>query len=79
MKSAAPCEAALLEEAATLYDKVAAVVAQLWPWSVESNASAIPALADPEQRRQLATYICAAREQEARAVALLEKAWAALK
>lgn len=79
MKEAAPCEAALLEEAALLYDKVAAVVSQVWPWPVEANAGAIPALADPDQRRQLAAYIRSACEQEGRAVALLEKAWAALK
>lgn len=79
MKEAAPCEADLLEEAATLYDQVAERVGQIWPWPVEPNAGASQALADPAQRRQLAGYIRTAREQEARAVALLEKAWAALR
>lgn len=79
MKGAAPCEADLLEEAAMLYDNVATVVAQLWPWPVESNAGAIRALADPDQRRQLAAYICTAGTHEKQAVACLEKAWAALK
>lgn len=79
MKTAAPCEADLLEEAATLYDKVAELVGPIWPWPVEPTAVASQALADPEQRRRLATYIRAAREQEAQAVALLEKAWTALK
>ncbi|MCE7979982.1 MAG: hypothetical protein DYG89_02220 [Caldilinea sp. CFX5] len=79
MKSAAPCEAALLAEAATLYDNVAALVYQLWPWPVEPNAGAIQGLSDPAQRRQLAVTIRTAREQEARAVALLEKVWIALR
>lgn len=79
MKGVAPCEAALLEEAASLYDKVAALVFQMWPWPVESNAGAVQALADPAQRRQLVAPIRTACEQEASAVALLEKVWLALK
>ena len=79
MKEAAPCEADLLEAAATLYDKVAALVFQMWPWPVAPNAGAIQALADPTQRRQLILPIRTACEQEAQAVGLLEKAWVALK
>jgi hypothetical protein len=79
MKEVAPCEANLLEEAASRYDAVADLVFQVWPWSFDSHAGAIQALADPAQRRQLVTPIHTMREHEARAVALLEKVWLALK
>lgn len=79
MKEVAPCEAPLLEEAAICYDAIADLVYQVWPWSFASHAGAIQALADPAQRRQLVTPIQTMREQEARAVVLLEKVWLALK
>jgi hypothetical protein len=69
-----PQAAAHMEEAATLYDRVADLGAPLWPWPIDPKAGAMQALADPGTRRGLAAHVRAARALEEEAVACLERA-----
>lgn len=74
MKTVAPRAAAYLENAAVLYDQIGDLVALLWPWPIDPGAGAMQALADARTRHTLAGHVRAARDKEAEAVDLLERA-----
>ncbi|MBN1641212.1 MAG: hypothetical protein JXA09_08250 [Anaerolineae bacterium] len=69
-----PEAAGHLEAAAALYDQVGDRVGPLWPWPIDPSLGAMQALADPGTRRRLAAHVRAARDEEAKAVAYLERA-----
>lgn len=78
MKGIAPQVAEHLGNAAALYDQIGDLVAPLWPWPIDPGAGAMQALADARTRRELAGHIRVAKDQEAKAVAHLERALAEL-
>jgi hypothetical protein len=79
MSGVAPGAADHLNAAAALYSKVAAECRSLWPWGHDMGIVAQQGLSDAQARREFATHVRAAGAVEARAVARLEKALAALK
>jgi len=76
MAKEAPEAKADLLAAAELYEEAAKV--QVWPWGHDMGAVAQAGLADPEARRKISAEVRNARDAEAKAVALLEKAIAAM-
>jgi hypothetical protein len=62
--------------AADLYEQVGKAMA--WPWGHDNDAEARSGLADPTTRRGIAAEVRKAGEAEEKAVALLEKAVAAM-
>jgi hypothetical protein len=76
MAKEAPAAKADLLAAADLYEQ--AVGAKTWPWGHEMGPAAQAGLADPQTRRTIAAEVRKARDAEAKAVELLEKAVAAM-
>ncbi len=79
MKGCSREAASHLDAAAALYDEVAALGSKLWPWPSPDQSACVQPLSDPRARRELAGQVRTAREKEARAVVLLQKALAAIK
>jgi hypothetical protein len=75
MADAAPEAAKHLTAAADLYDQVGQEGGPVYPWGPNW---AKPDLADPTVRHEIAKHVRAARNAEAKAVALLEEALAAM-
>lgn len=78
MADAAPEAAEALHAAADLYEQVAAIGPEVWPWGCEDGAGAAKGLSDPQTRRTIAGAVRLAGEKETEAVAHLEAALAAM-
>ena len=78
MADAAPEATEALQAAAALYEQVAALGSEIWPWGCEDGAGAAKGLSDPLTRRTIAGAVRLAGEQETEAVAHLEAALAAM-
>jgi hypothetical protein len=75
MADAAPEATDILKAAADLYEQVGSEAGPVYPWGPDW---AKPDLADPTVRREVAKHIRTAAEKETQAVALLERAVAAI-
>ena len=74
MSEAAPDAKELLASAADLYEQVADLTKQAWPWGHSMGAKVDQALAEADTRREIARHVRTAAAKEAQAIEKLEQA-----